>query len=272
MAEMDSTIEAKFLGDNTVVETDELRYLVNGEMIHGAQYRDAVRRDLAVPYYLSPGPVPEIFEALDETPREGETGVHPVAVVGLGVGGLAAFARSGQPLTFYEIDPEVVALARGQFEFLENSPGKVGVVIGDGRLGLRASPPGYFGMILVDAFRGDAVPTHLITLEAIRMYLDRLDPGGMLVFHVSNKYVDLRPVLVKTAERLGLQARIRCHDPGGDSRYTDRFAKPTRWVALGSSDGALGRLAAHPDWHGGTTEPTSPIWTDEKAASIYVVR
>lgn len=255
---------SRLFGDNSVVDTEQLRYLVDGDMIHGAQYRDDARRDCAVPYFLSPGPVSDIVEIVDEQ--------KPVGVVGLGAGGLATFAHEQQRWTYFEIDPEIVDIARNAFSFLENSAGEVGIVLGDGRLGIRASPPAHFGLIVVDAFIGDAVPTHLVTREAIEMYLQRLHRSGLLVFHVSNKYLDLRPILVNVAETLNITAYTTTHHPGNDDRYSELFVEPTAWVVMGPPGGPIETLADGPRWRLGETDTDYPVVGDALADRMPIMR
>ncbi|MFB6373578.1 MAG: spermidine synthase, partial [Bradymonadaceae bacterium] len=194
-------MDRNFFGSKSVEDTDQLRYLFNGAMIHGAQYRDAERRDIPVPYYLPQGPAGDTFGLLEDRPLP-----QPVGVIGLGTGGLATYARSGQSWTFFELDPDIVDIARSEFSYLRRSAGDLEIVVDDGREGLERRPSSHFGAIVIDAFSADAIPTHLITREAIRMYVDRLRSDGFLLFHVSNKYVDLRPLLGNTAEKLGLVA------------------------------------------------------------------
>jgi SAM-dependent methyltransferase len=257
---------SRWFGDNSVVDTERLRYLVHGDMIHGAQYLDEARRDCAVPYFLPSGPVSDIVETVDEQ--------KPVGVVGLGAGGLATFAHEGQAWTYFEIDPEIVEIARNDFSFLENSAGEVGIVLGDGRLGVRASPPAHFGLIVVDAFIGDAVPTHLVTREAIETYLQRLLHGGLLVFHVSNKYVDLRPILVNTADSLErqLSVRVAVHHPGSDDRYSGLFVEPTAWVVMGAPGGPIEALADGSRWRRGETDTNYPVANDSLADRMPIMR
>lgn len=255
---------SRLFGDKSVVDTERLRYLVNGDMIHGAQYLDEPRRDCAVPYFLSPGPVSDIVEIVDAQ--------KPVGVVGLGAGGLATFAHDHQRWTYFEIDPEIVDIARNAFSFLENSAGEIGVVHDDGRLGIRASPPAHFGLLVVDAFIGDAIPTRLVTREAIDIYLRRLHHSGLLVFQVSNRYIDLRPILVNTAEALDISAYTTRHHPGDDDRYSGLFVEPTAWVVMGPTGGPTERLADAPGWRRGETATSYPVLSDELADRMPIMR
>lgn len=132
-----------------------------------------------------------------------------VGVVGLGVGTLAAWSRAGDAFRFYELDPEVVRLSReapAVFTYLRDAAGSVSVATGDGRLSLEREPPQAFDVLVLDAFSSDAIPTHLLTREAFGVYLRHLAPGGVLAVQVTNRYVDLKPVVRGVAASLGLHA------------------------------------------------------------------
>ncbi len=132
-----------------------------------------------------------------------------VGVVGLGVGTLAAWSRPGDAFRFYELDPAVARLSAGTepvFTYLRDAAGEVSVALGDGRLVLEREPPQAYDVLVVDAFSSDAIPTHLLTREAFAAYLRHLAPGGVLAVHITNRYVDLKPVVRGAAVALGLEA------------------------------------------------------------------
>ena len=135
--------------------------------------------------------------------------------MGLGAGTMAAYGEPGQQMTFFEINPAVVDVARDPqlFTYLRDSRADVHVVVGDGRLGLQAEPATSYDMIVLDAFSSDSIPVHLLTREAIQMYADRLRPGGILVFHITNITFDLRPVL-RAGSRLPRLGRSRGEQDG----------------------------------------------------------
>jgi hypothetical protein len=145
-------------------------------------------------------------------------------VIGLGVGASASSATRGDTLDFFELDAQVERLARAHFSFLADAEGTVNVYLGDARFSLGRAPAARYDLLLVDAFAGDAIPTHLVTREAVALEVSHLAPGGLLVFHASNRFYDLRPVLGAVGRPLGLVALWREHlqdlSPGEDpSRY-----------------------------------------------------
>ena len=259
----------------TVEQTDELRYLLHGEMIHGAQYRDADRRHLPVPYYLSPGPIPRIFSALAErtTAPTDEmsagavgSGAPPVAIVGLGTGGMAMHAAADQSLTFFEIDEQVVDRARRSFSYLDQSPARIEVSVSDGRAAIERTNRRW-GMIVVDAFAADTIPAHLLTVEAMSLYLDRLDAPKYVLVNTSLRYVDAEPILANVARAVGVDAYGNDHRPSTIDELDGIFAEPTKWVLLTPSKPPKGSwrvIEAQPDAY--------PIWRDTDVESIPVLR
>lgn len=260
--------ERNFFGQNTVVDSDGVRYLINGTIIHGAQYLDEARRDVPIPYYVKPGPVADVFAEVNARTR-----TQPVGIIGLGTGGLATYARQGQPFTFYEIDPAVARIAREQFFYLEDSAGEVDIELGDGRLLLRQAPEDHFGLIIVDAFSGDAIPAHLATVEAVRLYFERLRPNGLLLMHISNKYLQLDPVLANIAQRLGLEARGITFMPEDVPSLKGVFAQGTMWVAMARREAQLGAIAGEEsEWQKLKARPDLPTWTDDYTNVMRLLR
>ncbi|HSH61038.1 MAG TPA: fused MFS/spermidine synthase, partial [Acidimicrobiales bacterium] len=183
-----------------------LRRLVHGNTTHGAQSTDPDRRREPLTYFSRGGP---IGQALMELP--GGEARSRVAVVGLGAGSLACYGEAGQRWTFYEIDPTVARVARDTrlFTFLRDCPPVTDVVLGDARLSLTREPNRHFDVLVVDAFNSDAIPVHLLTREALALYVDKLRDGGVLAVHITNRYLDLRPVLADLAADAGLAAFVR---------------------------------------------------------------
>jgi hypothetical protein len=242
--------------------------LIHGSTIHGIESLEPTRRDEPLGYYTRTGPVGQIFAALDDS-----GGDPAIAVAGLGTGGLAVYARPGQPFTFYEIDPLVVRLARDPryFTFLRDSPGAVRVVVGDGRLSLAAAPPHSFRLIVLDAFTSDAVPVHLLTRQAVSLYLTKLTPHGFLAFNVSNRYLDLEPVLANLAQSLGLAGWIRNDTAVSPQEIADgKFA--SQWVVLARRPADVASLASDPRWQPLHPRPSIGIWTDDYSDLVGIVR
>lgn len=188
----------------------EKRRLVNGTILHGTQFLEAGRRTLPTTYY---GPESGVGLALKAA---GAGGAIRAGVIGLGVGTIAAYGRPGDEYTFYEINPLVIQLARTEFTFLADCRAKVKVVPGDGRLSLEREPPQNFDLLAIDAFSGDSIPIHLLTREAVLLYFRHLKPDGILAVHVTNRYLDLRPVVMNIAASIGKPAAVVHSEPDDD--------------------------------------------------------
>jgi hypothetical protein len=170
------------------------RQLVHGSTTHGSQVLHPVARRSPTSYYHRAGP---LWDVLGDANK-----ARNVAVIGLGVGTCAAYFQEGESLTFYELDPAIVNIAQNLFTYLADCPAKVRTVVGDARLQLEQAPDHSYDIILVDAFNSDAIPTHLLTREALSLYDKKLAPQGTLVFHTSSRYYDLAAVITATsAER-----------------------------------------------------------------------
>lgn len=246
------------------VQTDadnEYYYLSHGRIRHGQQRRsdDAAVRDVPLIYYYPTGPIGQLFEAPIPVLRGGP----PVAVVGLGVGSLAYYGRPGQEFVFYELDPAVERIARNDqyFTYLRDSDADVRVVLGDARLSLHEAPDGHYGLMVIDAFSGDAIPVHLLTREAIQLYLEKLAPGGVLAFHISNQFLDLAPVLGNLARDSNLEGldATELHI-SEDEKAAGKTV--SHWVALARSKDDFGRLAADAGWQPLRLDRRLPLWTD----------
>src|SRR5262249_34230166 len=160
-----------------------LRKLLHGDTTHGIESTDPKRVGQPLSYYYPGGAVSDVIEMM-----RGRRRAQRLAVLGLGAGTMAAYADATHRMTFYEIDPAVEAVARKYFTFLGQCGSNCDVVMGDGRLQLAREPDASFDLILLDAFSSDSVPTHLLSLEALEIYLAKLKQDGVLLFHVSNRY------------------------------------------------------------------------------------
>lgn len=188
-----------FFGTKEILIGDfrDVRQLVHGSTVHGIQSMAKEWRKVPLSYYHKNGPLGDLFNS--------RIGIKPdlkFAVVGLGVGTTAAYALPGQEATFYEIDPEVVEIAQdtGAFTYLEDMVGSYSIIVGDGRLKLAEAEDGIYDMILLDAFSSDYIPVHLMTVEALEIYLDKLHQDGLLIFHISNRYLNLKPLMEALAQ------------------------------------------------------------------------
>jgi SAM-dependent methyltransferase len=197
-----------FYGELTVKDSDPptsimaVRTLTHGTITHGDQFLNLAKRDLPTTYY---GPATGVGLAIGD---RGKGRAVRVGVIGLGTGTLAAYARLGDYYRYYEINPLVVRVARGEFTFLADCHGKLDIAMGDARLTLEREQPENFDVLAVDAFSGDAIPVHLLTREAMDLYFRHLRPDGILAVHISNRHLDLLPVLAVEARSSGRRARV----------------------------------------------------------------
>lgn len=187
------------------LETDTTAYtrtLIHGTIQHGTQvFTDELRMTPTTYYGHNSGVGLALDHCCDKKPRR-------VGIIGLGTGTLAAYGQKGDVLRFYDINPLVEKIANHWFSYLRETPAKTEIIPGDARLSLEAEPPQNYDVLVVDAFSGDAIPVHLLTREAFQLYLRQLRPGGILAVHVSNQYLDLRPVVFEQAEYTGLGALL----------------------------------------------------------------
>ena len=173
------------------------RVMLHGRINHGEQYLDEKMRRVATAYFCERSGIGRVFRSLPEDrPRK-------MGVLGLGTGTLAVYGRPGDEMRIYEINDQVLDLAQREFTFLSDSAARIVSVLGDGRLMLEREPDQQFDVLAMDAFSGDSVPTHLVTVEAIREYLRHMRPDGYLIFNITNHYLDLRPVMAAAAAALG---------------------------------------------------------------------
>ena len=185
-------------------------------------------------------------------------------MIGLGAGAMACYAQPQQSWTFYEIDPVVAQIARDPslFTFLRDCTPRAGIVLGDGRLTIARAPDHGYDLIVLDAFGSDSVPVHLITREAIQLYLSKLRPGGVLLFNISNKYVDLASVLAGEAASLSLVGFQRTDTAvTADQAAAGKF--PSAWLVMATSAANLGGIPLQPGWRELQPDPRQPVWTDD---------
>jgi hypothetical protein len=226
--------------DRSLMEGERsIRMMHNGATLHGAQLLDEELCTLPITYYYRGG---QITDCLERVPEARE-----VAVVGLGAGTIASYARPGDRYTYYEIDPDLERLCRKWFTYLENCEGDLRVIPGDGRLSLETSEEKtQYDLLIVDAFTGDGIPIHLLTTDAIRAYLKCVKPDGVILFHISNRFYDLRPVLKANTAELGLSCAYRTMDTE-DTETDEYYYLSSTYVAVTPSAQTLDFLAER-DW------------------------
>ena len=185
-------------------------------------------------------------------------------MIGLGAGTIAAYGDPGMDLTYFEIDPEIVDLAENPayFTYLRDTEATVRTVVGDGRLKLAEEPEGAFDLLVLDAFSSDAIPIHLLTVEAMRTYAERLTPDGILAVHVSNRVFDLEPVLAGAARELGWFGAVGLGGAGDGALLS-------RWVVLSPSEDTRADFASNKGWR--ALESDVVTWTDDYSSILSVL-
>lgn len=243
-----------------------IRSLRHGTTLHGQQFVDPVRRLEPLSYYSRRGPVGDLFSHLPQTPRT-------VAVIGLGVGSIAAYGRPGDTFDFFEIDPTVARIAQDPelFTFLAECAAATRVVLGDGRLRITDQPEDRYDLIVLDAFSSDSIPVHLLTMEAVGAYESRLKPGGALLMHTSNLHFDLIPPLARIARASGLNI-IHRHDDSSQHEMWVNASMPSDWVVLSRDRSWLLGFARTPGWGAVALPPNGAAWTDNHANVLNALR
>ena len=263
-----STVDAR---GQQVIHRIESRCLVHGTTRHGSQALDPELSRIPTSYYHPSGPIGQVF---GHWQRVG----HPaqVAFVGLGAGTLAAYGTAGQTFTFYEIDPAVVRIAGDPllFTYLENSAAAKRFIVGDGRRRLGEAPDGSYGMIVLDAFNSDAVPVHLLTREALALYMRKLRPGGLLAIHLTNSYLDLLQVVDAIAADLGLAGAFQ-RDYKKTPLQRVQQKDGSVWAVLAADRSAVQPLLEDARWRPlprrGVPE-RRVLWTDDYSNLVSVLK
>lgn len=237
----------------TTSKNEDFRRLYHGSTVHGVQLKDETRKCEATSYYHKEGPLGQVFAVYNSKPP-----VKPVAATGLGAGTIGTYAAQGQEWDFYDIDPNIVRIASDPryFTFLSDcTKASYRVILGDARLRLREAPAGKYGLLIMDAFSSDSVPAHLLTTEAMNLYLDKLSTDGMVAFHISNRYLNLEPLLSGLSHRTGLSAFIRRDE---ERNVVGKY--PSVWVVMARNDSVLGPIAKDDRWR---RVQGDMVWTDD---------
>ncbi|HET7159833.1 MAG TPA: fused MFS/spermidine synthase, partial [Burkholderiales bacterium] len=229
---------------------DVVRRLMHGVIMHGEQYRDPKRGAEPTTYYGPSSGIGLTLKALSAQPLR-------VAVIGLGTGTLATYGRPGDTYRFYELNPQVVEIARSHFTYLAESRAKVETVLGDARLTMEREAPQGYDVIAIDAFSSDSIPVHLITREAMSTYLKHLKPDGVIAFHVTNRFLRLAPVVKAIADEQKLQTALVV-----DEAEESDLSK-TDWVLVTRNVNLLARKEIKAAASGIDTIPGLSVWTDD---------
>mgnify|MGYP002623096991 FL=1 len=259
-------VERNFFGVKRVRVEPSGRYrrLQHGGTAHGLQATDPDRALDPLGYYHPEGPLGDVFDAFGPTTGR-------VAVIGLGCGGMFAYAQPHHRFTFYDIDPAVQRIAENPdfFTLLAKGLGEYEIVIGDGRLRMMDADEGVFDLLLLDAFSSDAIPIHLLSREALAIYVSKTSADGVIVFHISNRYLDLAPVVAVLARDAGLHCLLK-EGKGGSGDLKDEHW-PARYMAMARDPARLAVLEAA-GWGAVAVDPDKPVWTDRYSHLLGAVQ
>jgi len=258
--------ERSFFGVLTVTRATDGTFmnLSHGTTLHGKQWLNPDYRSEPVSYYHREGPAGKVFAEF-----AGRKKKNRIAVTGLGTGSLAAYAGAGQEIDFYEIDPAVKKISTNPayFTFLSDCRARWRVILGDARLTMAKAPPNHYGIIILDAFSSDSIPVHLLTKEAVDLYLSKLEQDGVLLIHITNRYVNLAPVLAKLAAENGFACRLR-----DDEADYESGKDGSTWVLLARSESDLGALSESDEWEKIEPRKTVAVWTDDFSNILSVFK
>lgn len=261
-------VERNFFGPLSV-KLDRLgatRNLYHGNTIHGRQFVNPILHGEPLSYFHREGPLGQIFDAFNSNSASSN-----VAIIGLGAGAMACYARPDQQWTFYEINPAVIRIAQNTeyFTYLQKSNARsTRIVLGDARLQLQNAPDHHYGLIVLDAFNSDAIPVHLLTREAIDLYTSKLAPGGMLAFHISNRSLRLDRVLADLSQHIGARSLSLADGEFDPVRGKD----PSEWLVMARDSPALELLAQTRRWRALEGRADSAAWTDDFSNILRVFR
>ena len=196
--------------------------------------------------------------ALGEILGSSKFSFRNIGVIGLGVGAMANYTQPGQSMDIYELDPEMYNIAQDYFTYLKHAKGKIDIIYGDARRSLRERPDNKYDLFIVDAFGGDSIPFHLLTREAIAEYRKHLKPDGILLCHISNRFVRLEPVLVGVAEASGAQIGYRMTSGRP-------YGIPSAWAILTWNEAQFRDLVQNQQWLpiASLTKERYRVWTDD---------
>jgi hypothetical protein len=256
--------DRSFFGVNRVLamENGAANALYHGTTVHGREATDKSRWREPQDYYARSGPAGQLLTARRE--------FRSVTLIGLGAGALTCYRMPGQRWQIFEIDPAVLRLAGDThyFHYLAECGADIPVILGDGRLSLAALPDGSEDLIIVDAFSSDAIPLHLLTREALRLYLGKLGTDGVVLLHISNRYLSLAPIVAELAADAGVTAKRQLYVPSIVERAAD--AGESEWVALARRPAALDFLDGR--WQILPPSPGVPLWTDDFSNILTALR
>jgi spermidine synthase len=240
--------------------------LYSGNTVHGRQFVDQSRRCEPLSYHHENGPLGQVMAVFNAAPANPR-----VAVIGLGVGAMVSYSKPAQQWTFYEINPDVINMARNSqyFTYLRDcAGGSLTVVEGDARLSLRSAPESHYGLIVLDAFSSDAIPVHLVTHQALDLYLSKLAPGGILAFHISSRSLNLKPILAD----LAASRELICIGFDDLKPSPLEGKDPSQWVVMARSESEISNLSINSQWERLKGRKGTKVWSDDFSNILQAIR
>ena len=273
-------VSGRFLGDGLIVRNrgfygaltvqeritypmgEKIRILFHGGIIHGLQMEDPNRWQEPLSYYWPGTAISQVLQSTAGRPRP-----RHIGIAGLGAGALIAYGQPGDRITIYEINPQVVDVAKEQFTFLRNTPAEVKIVEGDARISMERQENQQFDVLVLDAFNGDSVPVHLLTREAFELYRRHLKPDGILAVHITNAYLNLEPVVARVAQELGFAAVVAdTSSPRDDGRFYEAC-----WAILSPKPGSIDIDELRAISRAARVNPKVQLWTDDHSNLLRIL-
>jgi SAM-dependent methyltransferase len=256
------SVSRNFFGAKKVLldESRKMRKLLHGDTVHGYESVDPELVGQPLSYYHNEGPVGDVMRTIARRPEQ-----H-VAVVGLGTGTMAAYAGPKRRVTFFDVDPQVVDIARGYFTFLDRCGSQCDIVLGDGRLSIAQTPDDTFDVLMLDAFNSDSIPAHLVSREAIQVYLRKLKPNGIILFHVSSRYLNIAGLVAAGLTDAGLPGLIRSDN---DEMPTGKLA--STYIVTARNAAAFESLPGVRGWVPVDPETRMAPWTDDYSNMLGLI-
>lgn len=245
-------VTRNFFGVKKVIDNGQERRLLHGDTLHGVESRDPSKAGEPLSYYHREGPLGDVMRLMGDTSRQ-----H-VGVIGLGAGSIAAYASPYRHVTFFEIDPDVEFIAGRYFGFLSRCAEHCNVVSGDGRLSVARFPERTFDLLILDAFSSDVIPPHLLSRQALELYISRLKPNGALLFHVSNRYLRVKDLVSALVTAEGMSALTR-----EDNEDKTSGKSHSIYVVAAPLPHLMGKLDSIPGWQDVRTPAGFRVWTDD---------
>jgi hypothetical protein len=250
-------------------DNNQMRLIVHGTTVHGAQSKLAAYKNEPQSYYLPESGIGLVMQTIER---------GNIGVVGLGSGALACYAKTEQNWSFYEIDPLVAEIAKNKsyFTYLSDCTPKAKIKIGDARLQLKSAVNNEYDVLVIDAFSSDSIPLHLITADAFSLYRAKMHKNGILMVHISNKYMDLKPVVGNIAKQQNWQAWSYFYKPPAGKKLKGRNSTPSNWIMLTPNQSVADKQFAQmkngqTGWEKVIPDPAQAVWTDNYANTLSVL-